>query len=74
MIRKIIYIKSLIPTAQFQWRGNATESLNLTIALAIKTGNSDAAARATTDHVLVQGERLRDLVALLDSFQERQIE
>jgi DNA-binding GntR family transcriptional regulator len=40
------------------------------IADAITTGNADAAALAMTDHVLVQGERFRDLVALLDSFQK----
>ncbi|RJE79619.1 GntR family transcriptional regulator [Paracoccus sp. JM45] len=41
------------------------------IALAIRTGNSDVANRAMTEHVLVQGERFRDLVALLDSDPER---
>lgn len=37
------------------------------IADAIRAGDGDGAARAMTDHVLVQGERFRDLVAMVGS-------
>lgn len=36
------------------------------IARAIAAGEAEAAARAMTEHVLVQGERFRDLVAVVD--------
>ncbi|MDN5568716.1 MAG: GntR family transcriptional regulator [Paracoccus sp. (in: a-proteobacteria)] len=58
---------------QLQAQGRVQTSLNehRAIAQAIHVGDADAASRAMTDHVLVQGERFRDLVALLDSFAAR---
>jgi DNA-binding GntR family transcriptional regulator len=58
---------------QLQAQGRVQSSLteHRAIALAILDGNGNAAAQAMTDHVLVQGERFRDLVALLDSFAAR---
>lgn len=55
---------------QLQSRGRITTSLqeHRMIAEAIARGDAEAASRAILDHVLVQGERFRDLVALLDSF------
>ncbi|WP_410217420.1 GntR family transcriptional regulator [Paracoccus sp. (in: a-proteobacteria)] len=53
---------------QLQARGRVLTSLeeHRRIAAAIRSGDADTAARAMTDHVLVQGERFRDLVALLE--------
>lgn len=55
---------------QLKARGRLATSLqeHRVIAQAIGAGDADAASAATTEHVLVQGERFRDLVALLDSF------
>lgn len=55
---------------QLQARGRLARSLqeHRIIAQAIRDGDADAASLAMTEHVLVQGERFRDLVALLDSF------
>ncbi|MDH2328373.1 GntR family transcriptional regulator [Cereibacter sp. SYSU M97828] len=55
---------------QLQARGRLATSLreHRIIAQAIRDGDADAASAATTEHVLVQGERFRDLVALLESF------
>lgn len=59
---------------QLQARGRVQRSMaeHRAIADAIKAGDSAAASQAMTDHVLVQGERFRDLVAMLDSLSARQ--
>lgn len=58
---------------QLQAQGRVQRSLaeHHAIARAIRAGDADAAFKAMTDHVLVQGERFRDLVALLDSLAQR---
>nr|WP_318272623.1 GntR family transcriptional regulator [Paracoccus saliphilus] len=55
---------------QLQAQGRVRRSLqeHHRIAEAIRAGDEAAAAQAMSDHVLVQGDRFRDLVALLDSF------
>jgi len=52
---------------QLQAQGRVRRSLNehRLIATMIAEGDSDGAARAMADHVLVQGDRFRDLIALL---------
>ncbi|MFC0201542.1 GntR family transcriptional regulator [Paracoccus rhizosphaerae] len=52
---------------QLQARGRVLTSLDehRHIAAAIRSGDAARAAQVMTDHVLVQGERFRDLVALL---------
>ncbi|TJZ91957.1 GntR family transcriptional regulator [Paracoccus gahaiensis] len=52
---------------QLQAPGRVARSLeeHRRIATAICAGDGDEAARAMTDHVLVQGERFQDLVALV---------
>ncbi|TGN50828.1 GntR family transcriptional regulator [Paracoccus liaowanqingii] len=52
---------------QLQAPGRVARSLDehRRIATAIRAGDAEEAARAMTDHVLVQGERFRDLVALV---------
>ncbi len=52
---------------QLQSPGRVARSLDehRQIAAAIRAGDTDRAERAMTDHVLVQGERFRDLVALV---------
>ena len=59
---------------QLQAQGRVQTSLaeHRAIAAAIRAGDAEAASRAMTDHVLVQGERFRDLVALLDQLSTRQ--
>ncbi|MBM3604398.1 MAG: GntR family transcriptional regulator [Alphaproteobacteria bacterium] len=53
---------------QLQAQGRVLTSLeeHRRIAAAIRAGDAQAAAQAMTDHVLVQGERFRDLVALME--------
>jgi len=59
---------------QLQAPGRVARSLqeHRRIAQAIRDGDAGAAARAMTDHVLVQGERFRDLVAVVDRLSARQ--
>lgn len=58
---------------QLQARGRVRTSLaeHRQIARAIRDGAEDEAARAMQDHVLIQGERFRDLVALLERLDRR---
>lgn len=58
---------------QLQARGRVRTSLaeHRQIARAIRDGAEDEAARAMQDHVLIQGERFRDLVALLERLDNR---
>lgn len=58
---------------QLQARGRVRTSLaeHRQIARAIRDGAEDEAARAMQDHVLIQGERFRDLVALLERLDDR---
>ena len=55
---------------QLQAQGRVRRSLqeHHRIFAAIRAGDEAAAAQAMSDHVLVQGDRFRDLVALLESF------
>lgn len=55
---------------QLRAKGRVLKSLaeHHDIADAIAAGDAVLAARVMTDHVLVQGERFRDLVAMMDSF------
>lgn len=55
---------------QLQARGRLQRSLDehRVIAHAIAEGDAATASRTMTEHVLVQGERFRDLVALLETF------
>lgn len=59
---------------QLQAQGRVQTSLaeHQDIAQAIREGDAAKATKAMTDHVLVQGERFRDLVALLDSLSPSQ--
>lgn len=52
---------------QLQARGRVLTSLaeHRQIAAAIRAGDADTASQFMTDHVFVQGERFRDLLALL---------
>lgn len=55
---------------QLQAKGRLRRSLDehRLIAAAIRDGDEATAAQTMTDHVLMQGERFRDLVALLEHF------
>ena len=59
---------------QLQSPGRVANSLaeHRQIAAAIAASDADGAARAMTDHVLVQGERFRDLVAVVGSLSRPQ--
>ncbi|MBU2957812.1 GntR family transcriptional regulator [Paracoccus sp. 1_MG-2023] len=58
---------------QLQARGRVRTSLDehRRIAHAIRDGDEAEAGRIMQDHVLIQGERFRDLVALLERFERR---
>lgn len=54
---------------QLRVRGRVQQSLaeHRQIAKAIFAGNADEAARATKEHILIQGEKFNDLVANMDA-------